>query len=317
MKVKFSTLVLILIGIWVAGSLTFAALYLARRGPSGAEAIVAAPRILTNQPPTFFGNLKAPPDVALSGPLAVDAATDGRVYVADSGNSQIKVFDRDGNYSTSFGRRGSGQGELEYPSGLRVKDGRVYVADFKNNRVAVFSTEGQFILNLTQGRGKEPLAPLAIDVDDEGAVYIADRSHRVIVLDRQGRFVRAFGKGGAEDGQLAYPNGILLTRDRVYVSDSGNGRVQVFDRSGQFLSKLEGFVNPRGLAADSRGRLYVVDTLTHSVTVFSREGTRLFSFGTRGTEGGQFNFPNGIAIDGADHIFVTDRENNRVCVWRY
>ncbi|MHB9145298.1 MAG: 6-bladed beta-propeller [Symbiobacteriia bacterium] len=317
MKIKFSTVILVLVGIWVAGSLTFAALYLSRRAPSGIEAIAAAPRLVANQPPTFFGNLKVPPDAALSGPLAVSVAEDGRIYVADSGNSQIKVFSRDGQYLSSFAKRGSGQGELEYPSGLKVKGGRVYVADFKNGRVAVFSTEGQFILNLTHGRGNEPLAPLAVDLDGDGTVHIADRSHRIIVLDAQGRFVRSFGRGGQEGGEFAYPNSILVTQNRTYVADSGNGRVEVFDLTGKYLTQLGGFVNPRGLALDGQGRLHVVDTLAHTVTVFSREGIRLFSFGKRGTEGGEFNFPNGVAIDGSGRILVADRENDRITVWHY
>lgn len=305
-----------MLGVWLAGSAVFALLYWQRQAPRGLDALAAAPRRLANQPPSFLGHLEIPPEYALSGPLAVGVGEDGRIYVADSGNSLIKVFDAEGRYLLSFGKSGHGDGEMEYPSGLRVKNGRVYVADFRNSRVVVFSTEGRFLTNLTRGQGAEPLTPLAVDVDDIGNLYLADRSHRVIILDREGKFVRAFGRGGSEDGQISYPNGILVRGDRIYVADSGNGRIEVFSNTGEFLGKIVGFVNPRGMAVDQEGRFFVVDPLAHQVSVFSREDTKLYTFGTRGLEGGQFNFPNGVAVDARDRIYVADRENNRISVWR-
>lgn len=315
-KVTMSQLTLALLGVWMAAAAVFGILYWQRHAPGGVEALAAVPRRLANQPPEFLGHLKVAPESALSEPLAVDVGDDGRIYVADSGNSAIKVFDQEGQLLLSFGKKGQGDGDLEYPSALRVHQGRVYVADFRNRRVAVFSTEGRFLQNLTQGQGAEPLVPLAVDLDEQGNVYVADRSHRVIVLDAQGKFLRSFGRGGSENGQLAYPNGILVQGEKVYVADSGNSRVQAFTTSGEYLSKLEGFANPRGLAVDSQGRLYVVDPLAHSVSVFSREGTKLFTFGSRGLEGGRFNFPNGVAVDAQDRIYIADRENDRISVWR-
>ena len=315
-KIPLRRLVLWLLGIWLAGSAVFAVLYWQRQAPLGVDTIAAAPRRLANEPPAFLGHLQVPLEEALAEPLGVAVAEDGRVYVADSGNGLIKVFDAEGQYLLSFGGKGSGDGQLEYPTAVRVRNGRVYVADLRNDRVAVFSGEGRFLLNLTRGQGQEPLAPLAVDVDEQGQIYIADRSHRVIVLDREGKFLRSFGRPGSDDGQLAYPNGLLLRGGKVYVADSGNGRIQIFSPSGEFQGKLTGFVNPRGLAEDGQGRLYVVDPLAHMVSVFSREDIKQFTFGSRGLEGGKFNFPNGVAIDSRGRVYIADRENDRISVWR-
>lgn len=315
-SIPLRKVIMITLGIWLAGSAVFAVLYWQRQAPRSLDTLAAAPRRLANEPPAFLGHLTVPPENALLEPLDVDAAEDGRIYVADSGNSLIRVFSEDGQYLLSFGGKGKGDGQLDYPTSVRVRNGRVYVADFRNGRIAVFSPEGRFIENFTHGQGQQPLVPLALDVDEQGQIYIADRSHQVLVLGKDGKLVRSFGQPGSEDGQLAYPNGILLRNGKVYVADSGNARVEVFSLAGKYVSKLSGFVNPRGMAVDGEGRLYVVDPLAHNVTVFSREDSRLFGFGTRGLEGGQFNFPNAIAVDGRGRVYVADRENNRISVWR-
>ncbi|MCL5046556.1 MAG: 6-bladed beta-propeller [Actinobacteria bacterium] len=317
-KMKLTTLVILILSIMLVGTFFFGFLYLQRSVPSGLNMLVTRAKKPLNQPPSFLGHLQLPPDGKFSNPLGVAVAEDGRIFVADSGDSEIKVFASDGKFAGKFGKHGKGPGELEYPTDLAVRAGKVYVADFKNNRVAVFNTDGAFQKNLTHGPGNSGISPLAVDVDEKGYVYLADRSHRVIVLDDQGRFVRTFGEGGGGDGQMSYPNGITVAKDgTIYVSDSGNGRIEYFDGSGRFLGKIEGLVNPRGIALDQGGRLYVVDPLSHTVTVYNSEKKLLFTFGSRGVDNGQFNFPNGVAVDNQGRILVTDRENDRVCIWNY
>ena len=317
-KMKATTLIIIMLSLALLGTLFFGYLYLQRSVPPGLNMLVTTAKKPLNRPPSFLGHLQPPPEGKFSNPLGVAAAEDGRLFIADSGASEIKVFTPDGKFSGKFGQHGKGAGELEYPTDLAVRAGKVYVADFKNNRIAVFKTDGTFEKNMAQGPGNAGISPLAVDVDEKGYVYLADRSHRVVVLDDKGQFVRAFGEGGSGDGQMSYPNGIAVARDgTIYVSDSGNGRVEYFDQAGRFLGKIDGFVTPRGITLDESGRLYVVDPLTHTVSVYSQDRKPLFTFGSRGVDNGQFNFPNGVAVDNQGRILVTDRENDRVCIWNY
>lgn len=317
-KIKLSSLIIAMLSTALVGTLLFGFMYLQRSVPTGLNTLVRTAKKPLNRPPSFMGHLDLPSDVKFNNPLGVAVAEDGRIFVADSGNSEVKVFTPDGKYSGKFGKQGKGPGELEYPTDLAVKAGKVYVADFKNNRVAVFDIDGKFDRNITQGPGNAPISPLSVDVDEKGYVYLADRSHRIIILNERFQFVRTFGEGGTGDGQMSYPNGVLAGKDgTIYVSDSGNGRIEYFDQAGKFLGKIDGLVTPRGIALDDSGRLHVVDPLSHSVTVYDRDKKLLFSFGGRGVDNGQFNFPNGIAIDNQGRIFVTDRENDRVCVWTY
>jgi sugar lactone lactonase YvrE len=80
---------------------------------------------------------------------------------------------------------------------------------------------------------------------------------------------------------------------------------------------------PRGIAQDDSSRLFVVDTTDHMVRVYTvgdkaaEAPTYVGSIGGEGRADATFEYPNGLAVDKRAHIYVTDRENNRVQVWGY
>jgi tripartite motif-containing protein 2/3 len=112
----------------------------------------------------------------------------------------------------------------------------------------------------------------------------------------------------------------------LVVADSGNSRVIVFEPNGTVRGALErGTMDaalgmPRGLAINSKGTLYVVDTVNQVVRVFASDPSGLptfsTSFGDVGELDGQFNYPNGIATDSDGRVYVVDRENGRLQVWQ-
>ncbi len=114
---------------------------------------------------------------ALSDPKDLALSPDGRVFVADTGNSRIKIFDADGKPLGFFGSKGSRPGQLSYPESVAVgADGRVYVADTGNHRVQVFTQDGIFLFGFGQ-KGKEPgemKDPTRIAVDAGDFVYVLD-----------------------------------------------------------------------------------------------------------------------------------------------
>ena len=129
--------------------------------------------------------------------------------------------------------------------------------------------------------------------------------------------------------QLSFPNGIVVDKNgNIIVSDSNNGRLVVFNVAGKIVASInrgvgEGDVGlPRGEAVDDAGRLFVVDTSDHMVRVYTvgdpgKTPAYVGSFGGEGQLDGTFEYPNGVATDTRAHIYVTDRENNRVQVWGY
>lgn len=267
-------------------------------------------------------------------PIGVAVSPSGdRIYVTESdGTRLVKVYDRAGKHVDTLAPRTSNlAGRTPVYVAVDPVTGSVYVSDRPSRTVAVYDAKGTYRRTFRPpaaalGGGWQPLG---VAFDAQGALYVSDVSgpfHRVLVFGRGGRLVRTLGS----PGQLSFPNGIAIDRrGNVYVSDSNNGRLVIFDPAGKLVTSINRGVGqgdlglPRGVAIDSRKRLYVVDTTGQLVQVYhlQDEGSTLpsyvGSFGEEGQREGTFEYPNGVAADGRDRIYVTDRENNRVQVWSY
>ena len=126
------------------------------------------------------------------------------------------------------------------------------------------------------------------------------------------RFLLAWGEKGSGPGELDGPIGIALLGEEVFVSDSGNHRIQVFDRQGNFLRSLgkEGD-GPgelgRPMHVDARdGRLYVAEYRNDRIQVFAAGGRSLSMIGRSGSGLGEFDAPAGVAVDSQDRLYVAD-----------
>ena len=76
------------------------------------------------------------------------------------------------------------------------------------------------------------------------------------------------------------------------------------------------FARPKGIATDSKGNIYVVDALFHTVQIFDRTGTFLQYFGRQGQDKGEFWMPAGIYIDEKDKIYIADSYNGRIQIFQ-
>nr|NCR42073.1 6-bladed beta-propeller [Microcystis aeruginosa W13-11] len=119
------------------------------------------------------------------------------------------------------------------------------------------------------------------------------------------------------------PFGIAVgSGGNIYVADTFNSRVQVFNPSGVFQSAFGSFGTgdgefsfPNGIAVGSGGNIYVADTFNSRVQVFNSNGVFQSAFGSGGSGDGEFFIPVGIAVDGGGNIYVADARNNRVQVF--
>jgi DNA-binding beta-propeller fold protein YncE len=167
--------------------------------------------------------------------LAYDQQS-ARLFVADALAHRISVFDATGNRLFVFGSRGGEKGQFNYPTHLFLRHGQLYVNDTMNFRLQVFDLDGRLVSSFgSHGDGSGDFAqPKGVGVDGEGHVYVVDALFdRVQIFDPDGRFLLAFGEAGQKVGTFWLPSGLFIAEDRIYVADSYNRRIQVF----QFLGE--------------------------------------------------------------------------------
>ncbi len=136
-----------------------------------------------------------------------------------------------------------------------------------------------------------------------------------------------WGSLGTGNGNFTLPTRAATdSSGNVYVSDTGNHRIQKFNSSGTFITKWgatllglpvagigDGEFNlPSGVATDSSSNVYVVDTNNNRIQKFSSSGGFLTKWGSVGTGNGQFTLPSGVATDSSDNVYVADTSNNRI-----
>ncbi|MBI5879135.1 MAG: hypothetical protein HZB53_15920 [Chloroflexi bacterium] len=302
----------------LAGTVLLWSYYLATRQPLS-RMVPAAKALSSSIKPHYLFSI-----YGMEQPLgvAVDPAGE-RLYVTESdGERLVRVFDGDGKALFSFAPPSSSPASRSPGYVTLDSSGRVFVSDIGRHTVDIYDAGGNYQNSMAPAL-KDGWFPLGLRYIG-GTLYltdITDAKHRVVALKADGTPFVTFGREGHESGELWFPNSAVADGDgRIYVGDSNNGRVQVFDRQGQVLSMIPGFSLPRGMAIDAEQRLYVVDAVAQEVEVYDTtkaQAELLFRFGDFGLGDGQFNYPNDIAIDGSGRLYITDRASNRVQVWVY
>lgn len=281
-----------------------------------------------NAPPQFsriiyggFGEeaFKKPMDVTINGQF---------IYVTDTRNKRVQVFDLEGTPLFKFGKEGEGPGQFRFPYGIDAdSQGNIYVADLYNGCISVHDSKGKFIKYLVKKSPKEKLieSPGGLRIYNN-KVYVTDiQQAKVLVFDLTGKKLQEIGKLGVKPGEFRAPNAVTVDKDgNIYVVDTGNQRVQAFDKNGKFVREINGskdgkgislFVNPRGIGVDSKGNIIVVSNLTHLIYAFNKEGKQVYVFGGNGSANDKFSLPNGLYVSGNGEIIITDTGNQRVAVF--
>ena len=132
----------------------------------------------------------------------------------------------------SFGTRGNGNGQFQYPIDIAFDDtNNLYVTDYTNHRVQVLTTEGQFLRTFSQKVDNQKLdQPRNIAIDSSNTVYVSeDGQHCVSVFTSQGAYITMFGGEGSMEGQFKYIHGLSIDHnDTIIVSDVNNSRLQIY-----------------------------------------------------------------------------------------
>jgi sugar lactone lactonase YvrE len=267
--------------------------------------------------------------IGLNQPADVVADGEGHVYVADTINSRILVFNEGGKTVNTFGKEGNGPGRLSAPMALTVdtERDRVYVADSSNYRIQIFKMNGEFVetidLNKDMATSERKVRPIGIAVNSKGNIYISDADNNFIrIYSSDGTMINKFGGFGNNDGQFAIPVGLAIdNQDRVYAVDMNNSRFQIFDESGKFISKIGergdvkgNFMRPKDIWVDENGLIYVSDGATLVIQVFDPHGKLIGVVGSEKDVNLQFASPFGLSVANKN-LYVMDRWRNSIRVY--
>ncbi len=286
-----------------------------------AEKLSRLRRFATGERPEIKGLVK---------PFGV-VAHKGRVYVSDTVQRRILLFDIAGQRYLEFGIEPPG--DLQKPIALDISpQGELFVADVSARRISVFDLEGNFKRHI----GDKSLLrrPAGVAVSADGAtLYVIDTggvdsdAHHLYLFDSHtGEHRATIGQRGTGPGNFNLPLQVTTAPDgTVYVVDKGNFRVQAFDSEGRYLrsfgtvGRLPGqFFSPKGIATDSDGNIYVVDTAFGNVQIFNPQGELLMVIGQRGQSSapGNYMLPAGIDVDEQGRVHITDQFFRKVDIYR-
>lgn len=226
----------------------------------------------------------------------------------------ILKFDAKGKLLKAFGA-----GTMIFPHGLYVDaEGNVWVTDGQDNRprrargappnsplppdppvivghqVYKYSPDGKLLMTLgKKGGGRDAdyfYQPNAVFVAPNGAIFVSEghsstegSTGRVLKFDKDGKFLRSWGRFGKDTGEFDQPHALAMdSKGRLFVADRGNNRIQIFDQDGNYLDQWTQFSRISGLFIDRANgdTLYAADSESGSVNAAHGAWTRGIRIGS-------------------------------------
>jgi len=260
--------------------------------------------------------------------LATDSQD--RVYVLNRSDHPVMVFDREGNFLTSWGEGyfKRAHGSCEGP------DGSIYCTDDGHHIVSKFTPQGRLLLELgnkdqpsdtgfvhapgltmsaclhTIKRPGPPFnRPTGVSLSSSGEIYVSDGygNARIHKFSPAGKLLLSWGEPGTSPGQFRLPHWVWVDKqDRVWVADRENGRLQIFDNKGKFLEEWKDLSRPTAVCIDKEGTVYVSE-LTQRVSIFTADGKLAARWGSQVSESKEialFIAPHTIAVDSRGDVYV-------------
>jgi DNA-binding beta-propeller fold protein YncE len=257
-----------------------------------------------------------PPDFVAGEASAVALNSKGHIFLFQRAKPMLSEYDAQGAYVRTLG-----DGLFTHPHGLRIDDGdNLWTTDDGSHLVLKLNPAGRVLMVL----GRKGVAaesdwlfnqPTDVAFGRNGEIYVADGygNSRVVKFDRNGRFLKAWGKYGAGPGEFNLPHTVAVDRQgHVYVGDRENMRIQIFDAEGTFLKQWTGIGYPYGLFITPDQHVWMVDGGYDRIIELDQDGRILGAFGEPGHAPGQLAWGHFLAVGQDRKIYVADVLN-----WRF
>ena len=257
--------------------------------------------------------------------IAVDSK--GQVYVADQKVGGVFIFNTETREVKMI--RNGFEGSFKLINGVAIDDDdRIFVSDGKLHRISVFNQKLEQVDEIEEGL----VDPVGLAIDKENRIlYVADtQQDQVIAYDADTfKLLRRIGSGGKHElstpGDFSGPTGVAVDQDgNLYVTDTMNYRVEVFDADGKFIKPfgrhcdMPGcFAHPKGISVDGDGHIWVADSMIDLLQVFTKDGELMGFLGGTGHYPGQFDALANVFVDKQNRVFTAEQYPGRMQMFRY
>ncbi|HZW95265.1 MAG TPA: peptidyl-alpha-hydroxyglycine alpha-amidating lyase family protein [Candidatus Eremiobacteraceae bacterium] len=285
----------------------------AQQGAQKTVTFQAVPELPYRVVPNFF---KFPKGTIAGEASAVAANSKGHIFLFQRTKPMLSEFDAKGNFIQSLG-----DGLFSHPHGLRVDaEDNLWTTDDGSHLVLKLDASGNVLLVLGRiNTGAEANwlfnKPADVAFAKNGDIYVADGygNSRVVKFDREGNFIKAWGKYGTGAGEFNLPHSVAVDNEgRVYVGDRENQRIQIFDSEGKYIQQWTGVGYPYGLVITADQHVWMTDGGYDRIVELDRNGKILGAFGEPGHKPGQMAWAHFMAMGPGQSIYVADVLN-----WRF
>lgn len=266
---------------------------------------------------------KLPPGMNFGSLSGVAINSKGNVFVLHRGVNPLMEFDAAGNFVRAWG-----VGLFERPHGLRIDaEDNIWTTDVAGHVVYKFDSSGRIQMVLgVRGRPGEWHdfghlrlfnEPNDLAFADNGEVFVLQGHGKgpsqALKFDRDGNFIKAFGRPGAGPGEFDLPHSIVIDASGLlHIADRNNARIQVFDVGGNFVRQSKHPGTPCGLCLGPDGLLYLAHGHTGLIKQLDLAGNVLGETGGQGKTLGHFGEAHYLAVSARGEIYVADTLNWRV-----
>ena len=267
-------------------------------------------------------------------PRAIAVNSTGHIYVADSNNNRVQIFDENGNYISQFG--------IGAPHAIAKNNTHMFITDTANHRIKIFDHSGNFVSQFGSGPGNSDgmfNSPKGIAVNSTGFIFVLDaNNYRIQIFDKSGNYVDKFGQLGQDHPhQFVRPVAIAIngTTNNIFVADYVGDKIMIFSQAGKYLRDLKSasvdntnIDGPSAIAINNEDHIYVADQNNGRVLKFVQDSGTTTYTGTvydddDGDDYDRFKnnpkvhpAPSAIAFDNSGTIHVADAQRHNVFVDR-
>ena len=265
----------------------------------------------------------------LESPQHIAVGLNGEIVVASYQGHKVFVYSKDYNLVTEFGGQGFVDGKFLCPSGIAIDDDN-HILVSSINKIQKFTIDGMFVDAVgEQGKGELQFnCPNAVAIGKEGRIYVAEMmNNRVQILNSDLTYHGSFSKASPTlgSGRLSQPQALAINSEgMVFVADTMNHAVQAFSPDGEFLFRFGKHgagttpgvtTSPMSIAVDPDDYIYV-GSAGGPISIFDRKGEFVRTFGSYGSELGQFNLIRGMLVDRFGYLYVCEWTSNRIQIFQ-